>query len=280
MYSKLFASILDSSVWLEPMPTRIVWLTLLAAKDQDGFARFASIENLARRAIVTEADAQRAVDSLEAPDPRSSNPEHEGRRIERVPGGWVVLNAKLYDDLVRRDDERRATRERVRRHRAKAPEPPTSPIPPIGESLAAHFAQPDERIAYEGARRAARMPVSFDAMLNGIASGISTGKPIAWDIIGRAIVEIQATDGKVSANALRAFCRKLTEAPAAARSSYGGPSSKQERGRAALAETLKRHGYGNGNAPDSGTHAGDAPRALPNPGDQRLDGGSVDARVA
>ncbi len=119
MYSKLFASILDSSVWLEPMPTRIVWLTLLAAKDQDGFARFASIDNLARRAVVEIEEASAAVAKLEAPDPNSSNPAHEGRRIERVPGGWMVLNAKLYDDMVRKEDERRGTRERVRKHRER-----------------------------------------------------------------------------------------------------------------------------------------------------------------
>lgn len=119
VYSKLFASILDSSVWLESTPTRIVWLTLLAAKDQDGFARFASIDNLARRAVVSLAEAEAAVARLEAPDANSSNPDHEGRRIERAPGGWLVLNAKLYDEMVRRADELRLNRERVKRHRAK-----------------------------------------------------------------------------------------------------------------------------------------------------------------
>ncbi len=132
VYSKLFASILDSSVWLEPMPTRIVWLTLLAAKDQDGFARFASVENLARRAVVSEAEAAAAVKVLEAPDRKSSNPDHGGRRIERVHGGWMVLNAKLYDDMVRRADELTMNRDRVRRFRAKKsgqPESAASPRP-------------------------------------------------------------------------------------------------------------------------------------------------------
>ena len=130
MYAKLFASILDSSVWLEPLPTRIVWLTLLAAKDADGFARFACIENLAQRARVTMPDAEVAVERLESPDPKSSNPAHEGRRIERVPGGWMVLNSSFYDDMVRREDERRATRDRVRRHRERKGDVP----PPSTES--------------------------------------------------------------------------------------------------------------------------------------------------
>lgn len=117
MYSKLFSSILDSSIWLEDASTRLVWITFLAAKDGDGFARFASVENLARRAIVTVEEAQRAVAKLEAPDPQSSNTMYDGRRIERVPGGWMVLNAKFYDEIVRRDDERRSVRERVQLHR-------------------------------------------------------------------------------------------------------------------------------------------------------------------
>lgn len=118
MYAKLFSSILDSSVWLEAPPTRLVWLTLLAAKDQDGFARFATVENLAARARISIEDAQKAVTILEAPDENSSNPDHEGRRIERVPGGWIVLNAALYDAIAKREQERAEVRERVRKHRA------------------------------------------------------------------------------------------------------------------------------------------------------------------
>ena len=135
MYSKLFASILDSSIWLEEDSTRIVWLTFLAAKDGEGFARFAAIENLARRANVTIEKAQLAVEVLEAPDVRSSNPDHQGRRIERVPGGWMVLNAKLYDEMVRRDDERAATRERVRKHRERKAGAPAVAAEPMDDGF-------------------------------------------------------------------------------------------------------------------------------------------------
>jgi len=119
MYSKLFAKILDSSIWLEAMPTRIVWLTLLATMDQDGFAQFAALGNLANRARVSLADAQKAVKTLEEPDPESADPEHEGRRIERVPGGWMVLNAVKYRELVTADIKRAQTRDRVRKHRER-----------------------------------------------------------------------------------------------------------------------------------------------------------------
>ncbi len=119
MYNKLFAKILDSSIWLQPTPTRIVWLTLLAVMDQDGFCHFAAIGNLALRARVTAAEARRAVRLLEGPDPESADPDHEGRRIERVPGGWIVLNSTKYRDLVTTDVRRQQTRERVRRFRER-----------------------------------------------------------------------------------------------------------------------------------------------------------------
>lgn len=117
LYNKLFTKILDSSVWLEADTTRIIWFTLLAAMDEDGFAPFASVRNLAHRARVQEEAGQLAVDRLESPDPDSSDPENEGRRIERVPGGWMVLNGPKYRDLVTREVIKEKTRLRVAKHR-------------------------------------------------------------------------------------------------------------------------------------------------------------------
>jgi hypothetical protein len=115
LYNKLFARILDSSIWLEPNPTRIVWITMIAALDEDGYVRLASIRNLAHRAVVTEDEAAAAVATLESPDPHSGNPAHDGRRIQRVDGGWIVLNAKDHRDTIKREVERQNNRERQRR---------------------------------------------------------------------------------------------------------------------------------------------------------------------
>jgi len=120
MYNKLFTKILDSSIWLESDATRLVWLTLLAAMDEDGFAQFASVANLAHRARVTLDACTEAVRCLEAPDANSGDPDHGGRRLERVDGGWVVLNAGKYRLMVTRVVAREQTRERVRKFRAKA----------------------------------------------------------------------------------------------------------------------------------------------------------------
>jgi hypothetical protein len=118
MYNKLFAKILDSSIWLESTTTRIVWLTFLAAMDESGFVQFASVPNVALRARVPLPAAEKAIACLEGPDANSADPDHEGRRIEKVPGGWVVLNAEKYRDLVTRAIQQAQTRARVAKHRA------------------------------------------------------------------------------------------------------------------------------------------------------------------
>lgn len=118
MYNKIFTKILDSSIWLETHPTRIVWFTFLAAMDEHGFAQFASVANLAHRARVTLEEAEAAVKCLESPDANSSDPDNEGRRIERVHGGWIVLNCEKYRVLVTRAVAQEKTRQRVARFRA------------------------------------------------------------------------------------------------------------------------------------------------------------------
>lgn len=119
MYNQLFTKILDSSIWLQPTTTRLVWVTLLAAMDEDGFCEFASVGNLAHRARVDVTDCNAAVTTLEGADEDSSDPENDGRRIERVPGGWMVLNAKKYKSLTTRDKSKAQTRLRVERFRQR-----------------------------------------------------------------------------------------------------------------------------------------------------------------
>ena len=81
---------------------------------------FASAGNLAARARVTREQAVEAVASFEGPDPDSGDPDNDGRRIERFPGGWHVLNAHKYRALVTKAIIQAQTRERVAKHRAKA----------------------------------------------------------------------------------------------------------------------------------------------------------------
>lgn len=118
MYNKLFTKIVTSSIWLEDNPTRIVWMMFIALMDEDGFVEIASVRNVASTARVKESEAARAIKCLESPDPDSSNQKNEGRRIERVPGGWMVLNSGDYRAIIKRETVKEQTRIRVARYRA------------------------------------------------------------------------------------------------------------------------------------------------------------------
>lgn len=113
-FVKLYGSILYSTVWLEPLPTKVVWITMLALADADGVVA-AAIPGLAKMAGVTRNECEIAIETLLAPDADSKTIEHEGRRIEAVEGGWLILNHRKYREM--RTETQIATAERVRKHR-------------------------------------------------------------------------------------------------------------------------------------------------------------------
>ena len=119
MYNKLFTKILDSSIWLAPDPVRLVWITLIAAMDEDGNCMFACAANVAARARVTVEQAEQALSDFAAPDRNSGDPENEGRRIERIPGGWHLLNAHKYRAMVTKAIIREQTRQRTAKYRQR-----------------------------------------------------------------------------------------------------------------------------------------------------------------
>ena len=115
-YTKLFNSILASTIWREDDKTRLVWITLLAMADKNGLVE-ASIPGLADLAHVSIEDCECALGNLQKPDKYSRSQEHDGRRIQVCDGGWVVLNHTKYRDKMSQDDKREQDRERQRRHR-------------------------------------------------------------------------------------------------------------------------------------------------------------------
>jgi hypothetical protein len=119
MYNKLFTKILDSSIWLAPDPHRLVWITLIAAMDQYGVAEFACVENLAARARVSVEETRTAIKAFESPDPFDAAQEFDGRRIEKVAGGWLVLNAEKYRNLGSRATATERAKERMRKMRKR-----------------------------------------------------------------------------------------------------------------------------------------------------------------
>jgi len=126
-FVKLFGSILDSSVWQEDPATRLTWITMLAMADQYGVVE-ASVIGLAARARVDLKDCQFAIDAFLAPDQYSRTPDHEGRRIGKVEGGWRILNHAKYRDKMSHEDRKEYHRKYYREKRSpKAQKSSTNP---------------------------------------------------------------------------------------------------------------------------------------------------------
>mgnify|MGYP001596981592 CR=1 FL=1 len=117
-YTKLFSSILMSSIWEESTETRIVWVTLLALVDQHGHVD-ATVKSLARVARVSAASCQRAIDTFLAPDPADRSGVEDGRRLRVELGGWGLVNFALYRYRMSVDERREQDKLRKRALRAK-----------------------------------------------------------------------------------------------------------------------------------------------------------------
>lgn len=98
MYVKLFSSILHSSVWNEPDHVRLVWITMLLLANQDGYVRGVA-GAVARAAVVDPLKCREALEQLESPDLESQDQSFGGRRIEKVEGGWFILNYAKYREF-------------------------------------------------------------------------------------------------------------------------------------------------------------------------------------
>lgn len=115
-YTKLFASLLTSTIWTEDDKTRIVWITLLALADKNGEVT-ATIPGLAKLASVPIKDCERAIQKFLSPDKYSRTKDDEGRRIEQIDGGWSLLNHAKYRELSSREEQKTAAAARQQRYR-------------------------------------------------------------------------------------------------------------------------------------------------------------------
>ncbi len=130
-FTKLQRSIITSSIWLEPDATRLVWITLLALCDRDGVAR-CSLRGLAHAARVADDDCKLALETLERPDPDSRD-MGDGRRVERVAGGFLILNFNRVLEEGRTEERREYLRVKKAESRRKKPAATgrlMHPIPP------------------------------------------------------------------------------------------------------------------------------------------------------
>lgn len=137
-YAPLDSDVLFSTTIKEGPVVFAVWCAILASKDQDGVTAL-NPESLALlmskpgegRVVSVETIAE-AWNVLAAPDPRSRNPEHEGRRIIPTEDGrWLVVSHERYrlkHQKLRRQEQLRDAKARQReRERAAAGPPPEEP---------------------------------------------------------------------------------------------------------------------------------------------------------
>lgn len=136
-YTKLFGSILDSTVWHTPAHVRLVWITMLAMADRDGVVE-ASVPGLALRAGVERGHCEQALALFLSPDPDSRTPDYEGRRIEAVDGGWRLLNHGKYSDKLSSADkaEKNALRQKRWRERNAKRNASNAPVTPVTSRVA------------------------------------------------------------------------------------------------------------------------------------------------
>lgn len=214
MYNKLFTKILDSSIWLENQPTRIVWITFLACMDQDGVVALSSVGNVANRARVSDQEAEDAINCLESPDIYNPDQEREGCRIERIPGvGWIVLNAQKYRDIIKAETARAQTRQRTREWRERQKTDGDGIVTESDEKVtpseAGAFAPSEERVATASSPDPETRPLdprSVHPAIIGIfeVSGIYPPKEIWDEIITRVGAEIDTVKLKKAYTTWRA----------------------------------------------------------------------------
>lgn len=117
-YTKLFNSIITSTIWTEDDQTRIVWITMLALADKNGEVQ-GSIPGLARLSGTPVEAVEKALGKFLSPDPHSRTKDDEGRRIEVIDGGWALLNHAKYRAMASKDESKQAAAIRQKRHRDK-----------------------------------------------------------------------------------------------------------------------------------------------------------------
>jgi hypothetical protein len=121
VYAKLFVSLYQGTLRGNSRGI-LVFTNLLAHCDEDG------IVDIHPRAIADEVgltvdEVRATLLELEAPDPESRTPTHDGRRILRMDDhrdwGWVIVNHAKYQAIRNREDRREQNRLSQQRSRER-----------------------------------------------------------------------------------------------------------------------------------------------------------------
>lgn len=91
---------------------------MLALKNKSGIVE-GSVPGLADMARLNLADTVEALKTLSEPDEYSRTKEFEGRRIQEIEGGWLVLNHEKWRKKMSADERRDYLRIKQREHRER-----------------------------------------------------------------------------------------------------------------------------------------------------------------
>ena len=92
---------------------------MLAKKDADNVVR-GNAFNIGSWAKKSEKETLEALKVLSSPDKKRLEPQlFDGKRIEKVGDGWLILNGKYYQDLMRSINRREYKTNKQREYRAK-----------------------------------------------------------------------------------------------------------------------------------------------------------------
>lgn len=114
-YTKVYSQFWNSSLADAPPFARLLFLALLSMADEHGEIT-ATMSAIARFANLPIEDVEQAMEILQAPDPDSTSPDHDGRRILRDGNHWLVVNYAKYYERGRNEDRKEYKRNWDREH--------------------------------------------------------------------------------------------------------------------------------------------------------------------
>jgi len=119
-FTKLFSTIVTSTIWQEDAETCKIWVTLLALANRYGEVS-ATIPGIARLTNIPIEKIESAIAKFQEPDKYSRSRLYDGRRLEVVDGGHRLLNYSYYREKSRSTDRREYLRQKQaeRRERIK-----------------------------------------------------------------------------------------------------------------------------------------------------------------
>ncbi len=120
MFVKLHSRITESSLMEQAIPTRYVFVMLLAIADPKGYIIGTDVA-IARRLNIPLADFESAMQTLTAPDPDSNSKAEDGRRLLISDGerGYRLVNYLKYRDIRDENDRREYMRSYIASYRGE-----------------------------------------------------------------------------------------------------------------------------------------------------------------